>query len=233
MENRSTPKGRGSHGNPPNRFEKLRREADFEHLSDDEDLRDRRSLPLTEYFTDRSRSIVTENDSPDVGFRYSVNPYRGCSHGCSYCYARPTHEYLGLTPGWTSRRRSSSRKTAAGAFPRLPVPEEVEAGSDRPVRRHRPLSTRGSHFQLTRRLLEVGGRSLAADYHHHQERLGSSRPRPCIAPHGRIRSRPRQHERHDAGRRRSPGRWNRAPVRPRPGWRRCKTLARRACRCAC
>jgi DNA repair photolyase len=55
--------------------------------------------PPTEYFPDESQTIVTENDSPDVGFRYSVNPYRGCSHGCSYCYARPYHEYLGLSAG--------------------------------------------------------------------------------------------------------------------------------------
>ena len=53
----------------------------------------------TEYFPDDSRSIVSENDSPDIPFRYSLNPYRGCQHGCSYCYARPTHEYLGLNAG--------------------------------------------------------------------------------------------------------------------------------------
>ncbi|MEM8733577.1 MAG: PA0069 family radical SAM protein [Planctomycetota bacterium] len=53
----------------------------------------------TEYFDDDSRSIVTENRSPDIPFRYSLNPYRGCSHGCSYCYARPTHEYLGFNAG--------------------------------------------------------------------------------------------------------------------------------------
>lgn len=55
--------------------------------------------PRTQFFDDHSRTVLTENDSPDVGFRLSVNPYRGCEHGCAYCYARPTHEFLGLSAG--------------------------------------------------------------------------------------------------------------------------------------
>lgn len=90
-------KGRGAGGNPANRFERLRLEADFEHLDPAEPLAPR-TVP-TEYFADDSRSIVSENDSPDIPFRYSLNPYRGCAHGCSYCYARPTHEYLGMSAG--------------------------------------------------------------------------------------------------------------------------------------
>src|SRR5690606_33463304 len=50
-------------------------------------------------FEDHTREILSRNDSPDLGFRYSVNPYRGCFHGCAYCYARPTHEYLGFGAG--------------------------------------------------------------------------------------------------------------------------------------
>src|SRR4051812_17612097 len=89
-------KGRGSQINPPNRFGATYREPDLDQVGHDEEhLRDR----PTEYLPDRSRSVVTENDSPDVGFRFSLNPYRGCSHGCSYCFARPTHEYLGLSAG--------------------------------------------------------------------------------------------------------------------------------------
>jgi DNA repair photolyase len=55
--------------------------------------------PQTVYLLDVSRSIIARNDSPDTGFDASINPYRGCSHGCAYCYARPTHEYLGLSAG--------------------------------------------------------------------------------------------------------------------------------------
>ena len=51
------------------------------------------------FLPDQSQSILATNDSPDIGFRYSINAYRGCEHGCSYCYARPSHEYLGLNAG--------------------------------------------------------------------------------------------------------------------------------------
>ena len=80
MTDRPPPKGRGSHINPPNRFYRIHYEADPEQLQDDEYLQSQHNPP-TEYFIDHSRSIVMENDSPDVPFRYSINPYRGCSHG--------------------------------------------------------------------------------------------------------------------------------------------------------
>jgi DNA repair photolyase len=89
--------GRGAQADPPNRFAAWREEADYEHLTSADDLEER---PVkTQFIVDRSRSIVSENDSPDVPFRFSVNPYRGCEHGCAYCYARPTHEYLGYNAG--------------------------------------------------------------------------------------------------------------------------------------
>ena len=84
-------KGRGSPKNPTGCFEPLVVEPD----PSEENLRPMR----TEFFTDHSRSVLSTNDSPDVGFDVSLNPYRGCEHGCSYCYARPTHEYLGLSCG--------------------------------------------------------------------------------------------------------------------------------------
>ena len=52
-----------------------------------------------EIYEDHTRQVLAENDSPDVGFRYSVNPYRGCEHGCAYCFARPSHEFLGFNAG--------------------------------------------------------------------------------------------------------------------------------------
>jgi len=66
-----------------------------------------------ETIPDRSRTILAENDSPDVGFRYSVNPYRGCYHGCAYCYARPSHEYLSLGAGTDFERRIVYKPEAA------------------------------------------------------------------------------------------------------------------------
>jgi DNA repair photolyase len=92
-------KGRGAHVQPANRFLAMRCEDDFEHVADDMDFLVELDRPPTEYLADESQSIVAENDSPDIGFRYSVNPYRGCAHGCSYCYARPYHEYLGFSTG--------------------------------------------------------------------------------------------------------------------------------------
>src|SRR3954471_3611843 len=84
---------RGAASNPANRFEKIYLEPD-EEWNPDED-----PLPRTQFFRDRTSTIISYNDSPDVGFEASVNPYRGCEHGCIYCYARPTHEYLGFSSG--------------------------------------------------------------------------------------------------------------------------------------
>lgn len=89
----------GSQIDPPNRFEAVRRELDFEHVEWDREYLAEANRRKVEYLADASKSVVSENDSPDVPFRYSLNPYRGCQHGCAYCYARNTHEYLGFNAG--------------------------------------------------------------------------------------------------------------------------------------
>lgn len=86
-------KGRGTAANPPNRFERI------EYLPILDPDADPASPAKTQFLKDVSRSLLTTNDSPDVGFDASINPYRGCEHGCIYCYARPYHEYLGFSAG--------------------------------------------------------------------------------------------------------------------------------------
>src|SRR5918997_2744179 len=90
---RSSIVGRGAAGNPKNRFERIEVKPEPGELDAEE------PGPETVYLRDVSRSIIARNASPDIGFDTSINPYRGCSHGCIYCYARPTHEYLGLSAG--------------------------------------------------------------------------------------------------------------------------------------
>ncbi len=93
----STTRGRGAGFNPGNRFESTRIEKSADDVFE-EDLDPERTVP-TEFFRDRTRTVLAKNDSPDIPFTYSVNPYRGCEHGCIYCYARPSHEYLGFSSG--------------------------------------------------------------------------------------------------------------------------------------
>ncbi len=92
-------RGRGAAENPANRFDRLDMPWDGDWLDSERLAGERGWEPRTEFFRDTSKSILSRNDSPDLGFRWSVNPYRGCEHGCSYCYARPSHEYLGFSAG--------------------------------------------------------------------------------------------------------------------------------------
>lgn len=89
----------GSNIDPPNRFEAHHRELDLEHVEWDQEYLQQIENRKIEYLSDDSKTIVSENKSPDIPFRFSLNPYRGCIHSCSYCYARPGHEYLGLNAG--------------------------------------------------------------------------------------------------------------------------------------
>lgn len=112
-------------------------------------------LGRTEFIPDRSESILTSNQSPDVGFTHSINPYRGCEHGCAYCYARPYHEYLGFSAGFDFESKIIY-KPAAGELLR----RELSAPKWRPT----PIALSGvtdcyqpveRRFRLTRACLEV------------------------------------------------------------------------------
>ncbi len=104
-------KGRGATLNPEGRFESLQREAfddGWEEVAEDQLER-----PKTTVTPERAKSIITRNDSPDVPFNFSINPYRGCEHGCIYCYARPSHAYLELSPGIDFETRLFAKVNAA------------------------------------------------------------------------------------------------------------------------
>src|SRR5688572_10411075 len=90
--------GRGASHNPMNRFDRIDVVPD-DTIDAPLDPEAGEPAPQTVFLRDTSRTIIAHNDSPDVGFEYSINPYRGCEHGCIYCYARPTHEWLGFSAG--------------------------------------------------------------------------------------------------------------------------------------
>jgi DNA repair photolyase len=142
-------RGRGAADNPANRFERLHYEPASEC-----DPREQ-PAPATQFFRDSSRSIITQNDSPDVGFETSINPYRGCEHGCVYCYARPTHEYLSFSTGLDFETKIMVKEDA---------PELLRRELSSPRWQPKTLSLSGvtdpyqpveRRLQLTRRCLEV------------------------------------------------------------------------------
>jgi len=105
------PKGRGATINPEGRFESRVRES----VDDDWDTQPDEELPKLETTVTEeiAKSIIARNESPDVGFNQSINPYRGCEHGCIYCYARPTHAYLNLSPGLDFETKLFAKVNAA------------------------------------------------------------------------------------------------------------------------
>src|SRR3974390_3278646 len=140
-------RGRGSTGNPKNRFEAV--ELIAEPAGDGEE----RSSPHTQFLADTSKSLIATNDSPDVGFDASVNPYRGCEHGCVYCYARPTHEYLGFSSGLDFETKILVKYDA---------PELLKKALDSPRGQPRVLGLSGvtDPYQPLERRLELTRRCL-------------------------------------------------------------------------
>ena len=146
--------GRGAQRDLPNRFQALRLDLDPDVVQgnpDDEALPN----PKTLFLEDASESVIVRNESPDIGYTAGINPYRGCEHGCAYCYARPTHEYLGFSAGLEFETRIMVKKRAPELLRReltakkwTPQPLGLSGVTDcyQPAERH---------FRVTRQILEV------------------------------------------------------------------------------
>jgi DNA repair photolyase len=106
-------KGRGATLNMSGRFESLDAESFHDGWSEDEARERLEKRPKTIVHIERAKSIISHNDSPDIRFDQSLNPYRGCEHGCIYCYARPTHSYLNLSPGIDFETQLFAKRNAA------------------------------------------------------------------------------------------------------------------------
>ena len=144
-------RGRGAGVNMSGRFEALSR------LLFDDGWQGLEDLPAfrTTVFEEKPKSIISRNDSPDIGFDQSINPYRGCEHGCSYCYARPAHAYMGLSPGLDFESKIFAKPDAAKLLraelsAKNYVPKTIALGANtdayQPIERER---------RITRAILEV------------------------------------------------------------------------------
>ena len=145
-------RGRGARTNATGRFESATREA----FDDGWTPQDIEPVKLTTTVTpEKAKLIITRNDSPDVGFSASINPYRGCEHGCIYCYARPAHAYMGLSPGLDFESKLFFKPDAARLLERelshrRYVPEVIHIGGNTD-----PYQPQERRLQVTRQLIEV------------------------------------------------------------------------------
>ena len=142
-------KGRGAVDNPAGRFEPLQYEPDYSEL--DEEL----PAPKTRFYEDTTKSIIAYNQSPDIPFNAGINPYRGCEHGCSYCFARPGHEYLGFSAGldfetkiFVKRRAAALLRKALSSPSWQPQVIAFSGNTD-------PYQPAEKHFRITRECLVV------------------------------------------------------------------------------
>jgi DNA repair photolyase len=145
-------RGRGTSDHLPNRFDAISMAYDPEAEVDEDGVR---RTVKTKFFVDASKSILAENDSPDLGFKYSANPYRGCEHGCVYCFARPSHEYLSFDAGLDFETKILVKTRA---------PELLRDALRKPSWQAETIVMSGNtdcyqpaekHFRLTRGMLEV------------------------------------------------------------------------------
>ena len=147
--------GRGTALNPANRFERLTVEADPDYAEFDEHgVPVERPHPRTQFYEDATETILNHYDSPDLGAGWSLNPYRGCEHGCVYCFARPSHAYLDLSPGLDFETRLFAKTNAAERLRHelakpgyMPSPITLGINTDA----YQPIERR---YQVTRQCLQ-------------------------------------------------------------------------------
>jgi DNA repair photolyase len=148
-------RGRGASWSPANRFEKLHVDVNEPDAVDDDPTAEEKPRRETQFFHDATKTVIARNNSPDVGFETSVNPYRGCEHGCIYCFARPTHEYLGFSAGLDFESKIMVKSDA---------PELLEAELSSPKWKPQVIAMSGvtdpyqpveRKLQITRRCLQV------------------------------------------------------------------------------
>ncbi len=148
----SVERSRGAHGAPQGRFESVTRERFDDGWCEDDEAPPATQTSVTEEW---ARSIISSNASPDVPFEQSVNPYRGCEHGCTYCYARPSHSYLELSPGIDFETRLFAKTNAVDllrtelAKPRY-VPSPIALGANTDC--YQPVERK---YRLTRGIIEL------------------------------------------------------------------------------
>ncbi|GAB4278111.1 MAG: PA0069 family radical SAM protein [Methylomicrobium sp.] len=149
--NTTTHKGRGACSNRDSRYNEVTRERTSDGWDDFEE----RSSPSTQVSIETARTIISRNRSPDIPFEQSINPYRGCEHGCVYCFARPTHAYLGLSPGIDFETRLTAKPNAAALLKKAlqarsyhcsPIALGANTDPYQPIERH---------YRITRSILEV------------------------------------------------------------------------------
>ncbi|HET7223592.1 MAG TPA: radical SAM protein, partial [Rhodanobacteraceae bacterium] len=147
-------KGRGAASNPEGRFETVRHQAEDDGWQSAL-LDEAAPRPRTEVSDERARSVITRNDSPDIAFEQAMNPYRGCEHGCIYCFARPSHSYLNLSPGLDFETRLRAKTNLAevlrvelGKPGYVPKPINIGSNTD-------PYQPVEKKWRLTRAALEV------------------------------------------------------------------------------
>ena len=153
-------RGRGAVSNPEGRFETIRHQWEDDGWSH-ELLDETAARPRTEVTEERARSVISRNDSPDIHFTQAINPYRGCEHGCIYCFARPSHSYLNLSPGLDFETKLRAKSNLAEVLridlaKRGYVVSPINIGSNTDP--YQPVEKR---WQLTRAALQV-----LAECHH-------------------------------------------------------------------